>query len=66
LVNEPFKRLIGEKQLVAYKYDGFWIGMETFKDKQQLDDMNARGETPWEVWKVNQDFNAARQHACLA
>jgi glucose-1-phosphate cytidylyltransferase len=65
LVNEPFKRLIGEKQLVAYKYDGFWVGMETFKDKQRLDDMNARGETPWEVWKVNQDFNTARRHACL-
>jgi glucose-1-phosphate cytidylyltransferase len=25
--------------------------MDTFKEKQLLDDMYARGETPWEVWK---------------
>jgi glucose-1-phosphate cytidylyltransferase len=51
LVNEPFKRLIQREELVAYKYEGFWIGMETFKDKQRLDDMYICGETPWEVWK---------------
>ena len=25
--------------------------MDTFKDKQILDDMYARGVAPWEVWK---------------
>ena len=25
--------------------------MDTFKDKQQFDDMEARGETPWRVWR---------------
>jgi glucose-1-phosphate cytidylyltransferase len=52
LVEEPFQRLIREQQLVAYTYDGFWACMDTFKDKQQLDDMYARGEAPWEVWKA--------------
>lgn len=51
LVNEPFKRLIGEDELLGYKYEGFWVSMETFKDKQMLDDMTARGDRPWEVWK---------------
>jgi glucose-1-phosphate cytidylyltransferase len=51
LVEEPFQRLIDEKQLLAYKYHGFWACMDTFKDKQQLDDMYSRGEAPWEVWK---------------
>ena len=51
LVNEPFQRLIGEGQLITYKYEGFWISMDTFKDKQMLDEMYSRGETPWEVWK---------------
>jgi glucose-1-phosphate cytidylyltransferase len=51
LVVEPFQRLIHRNELVSYPYEGFWISMETFKDKQQLDDMYARGETPWEVWK---------------
>jgi len=53
LVEEPFRRLIRKDELVTYKYDGFWISMDTFKDKQMLDDMYARGEVPWEVWKAS-------------
>lgn len=51
LVNQPFQRLIGEQQLVGYKYNGFWAAMDTFKDKQRLDDMYSRGDSLWEVWK---------------
>lgn len=51
LVEEPFNRLIHENKLFAYKYDGFWTCMDTFKEKQQLDGMCARGETPWQVWR---------------
>ncbi|MCC7003263.1 MAG: glucose-1-phosphate cytidylyltransferase [Gemmatimonadaceae bacterium] len=51
LVLEPFERLIQAGKLAAYKYDGFWRGMDTFKDKQGLDDLFARGKAPWEVWK---------------
>jgi len=51
LVEEPFQRLIGVKQLIAYRYHGFWSCMDTFKDKQAFDDMDARGDTPWQVWK---------------
>src|SRR5262245_24865060 len=52
LVYEPFQRLIREEKLIAYKYDGFWACMDTFKEKQLLDDMYARGETPWQVWRT--------------
>jgi glucose-1-phosphate cytidylyltransferase len=51
LVQEPFQRLIAERQLIAYPYDGFWACMDTFKDRQLLEDMHSRGQTPWEVWK---------------
>lgn len=51
LVHEPFRRLIKEQQLVAYNYDGFWAAMDTFKDKQVLDEVYAQGIAPWEVWK---------------
>ena len=47
LVEEPFQRLIQDQQLVAYKYDGFWTCMDTFKEKERLEDMCARGEMPW-------------------
>jgi glucose-1-phosphate cytidylyltransferase len=51
LVYEPFKRLIEHDQLTTYKYDGFFLAMDTFKEKQTLDDLYASGKTPWEVWK---------------
>ena len=50
LVHQPFQRLIKEKKLTSYRYEGFWVSMDTFKDKQRLDDMYARGDTPWMVW----------------
>ena len=51
IVNEPFLRLIEQQKLLAYPYHGFWASMDTFKEKQALDDMYNSGETPWEVWK---------------
>ena len=50
LVQEPFQRLIAADQLMAYRHEGFWACMDTMKDKQQFDEMHARGERPWEVW----------------
>ena len=50
LVLQPFRRLIDERRLFALKYSGFWCCMDTFKDKQRLEDMVARRDTPWEVW----------------
>jgi len=51
LVEEPFRRLIEKRQLLAYKYEGFWAPLDTFKDKQRLDDLYMKGVAPWEVWK---------------
>ncbi len=50
LLHEPFQRLTKERNLLAYKYDGFWASMDTFKDKQMLDDLHSKGDAPWEVW----------------
>jgi len=51
LVYEPFKRLIAAGELMTYKYNGFFVSMDTFKEKQIIDDMYNNGEAPWEVWK---------------
>jgi len=51
LVNEPFQRLIQAGELVAYPHDGFWMAMDTFKDKQQFEQLVASGTTPWQVWR---------------
>jgi glucose-1-phosphate cytidylyltransferase len=47
LVLEPFARLIADNKLMAYKYDGFWRSMDTFRDWQTLEAMVERGDTPW-------------------
>lgn len=53
LVQEPFQRLAAAGKLLAYPYDGFWACMDTFKEKQLLEDLYTRGQVPWEVWKVS-------------
>ena len=53
LVDEPFHRLLREKQLLGYVYDGFWASMDTFKDRDQLERLYSSGNAPWEVWKSN-------------
>jgi len=51
LVYEPFRRLIQRGELIGYPYDGFWMTMDTFKDKQRLDELYAAGQAPWQVWE---------------
>ena len=55
LVHQPFQRLIEQKQLIAHPYDGFFASMDTFKDKQILDDLYNSGKAPWEVWKTDRE-----------
>jgi glucose-1-phosphate cytidylyltransferase len=51
LVQEPFQRLAAAGKLLAFPYDGFWACMDTFKDRQLLEDLYTQGRVPWEVWK---------------
>jgi glucose-1-phosphate cytidylyltransferase len=53
LVDEPFQRLIEAGQLITIKHDGFWACMDTFKERQQLEDLWSKGAAPWQVWLNN-------------
>jgi glucose-1-phosphate cytidylyltransferase len=61
LVEEPFHRLVQDGLLAAYRHDGFWLPMDTFKDKQLLEDMYSRGVAPWEVWKAHESAQVNRR-----
>jgi glucose-1-phosphate cytidylyltransferase len=50
LVRQPFQRLMEKQALLAYKCPGFWQCMDTFKDKQSLEELNQK-EAPWKVWQ---------------
>jgi glucose-1-phosphate cytidylyltransferase len=65
LVEEPFRRLIQDGQLAGYRHDGFWLPMDTFKDKQLLEDMYSRGVAPWEVWKNGSSSEPPRATATI-
>ena len=47
LVEETFARLIAERELIAYPYDGFFQAMDTIKDRQSLENLHESGEAPW-------------------
>lgn len=51
LVYEPFQRMIAERKVWSPRYEGFWQCMDTFKDKQILDELEGSGKAPWQVWK---------------
>lgn len=54
LVEQPFQRLIREKRLMSYQHTGFWACMDTFKERQDLEEVYARGSAPWELWRRGQ------------
>jgi glucose-1-phosphate cytidylyltransferase len=39
--------LAEERQLAAYRHNGFWQCMDTLRDKRQLEDLWQRGRAPW-------------------
>lgn len=47
---EPLEQLANEKQLVAYKHDGFWKAMDTLRDKMSLEELWQTNKAPWRVW----------------
>ncbi len=54
LIYEPFQRLIAEGKVWSQRHEGFWQCMDTFRDKQLLDEMEASGSPPWYLWKNKQ------------
>lgn len=47
---EPLMRLAREGQLMSYRHSGFWQAMDTLRDKNQLEELWAKGSPPWKVW----------------
>jgi glucose-1-phosphate cytidylyltransferase len=50
LEREPLQRLAAEGQLRAYRHEGFWDCMDTYKDAVMLNDLWSSGAPPWRVW----------------
>jgi glucose-1-phosphate cytidylyltransferase len=48
---QPLERLAAERQLSAYCHQGFWQGMDTLRDRTQLEELWISGRAPWKVWE---------------
>ena len=47
LEREPLEKAVKEEQLCAYKHEGFWHCMDTKRDKDNLEEIYAKGGAPW-------------------
>lgn len=47
----PLETLVKDKQINAYKHNGFWHCMDTKRDMDQLNDFWNSGKAPWKTWK---------------
>ncbi len=45
----PLETLAGERQLAAYRHDGFWQPMDALRDKIHLEELWGEG-APWKTW----------------
>jgi glucose-1-phosphate cytidylyltransferase len=51
LEREPLERLAREGQLMAYKHDGFFYAMDTYRDYKFLNELWDKGQTRWKKWE---------------
>src|SRR3989344_544274 len=47
----PLEKLSTEGQLCAYRHEGFWQPVDTFRDKITLENLWQGDNPPWKVWK---------------
>ena len=48
---EPLEAVAAKGELMSFEHKGFWQCMDTKPQKDELEEMIARNEAPWMVWK---------------
>ena len=51
LEREPLENSARDGQLAAYRHDGYWQCMDTYRDYLSLQDLWKKGNPPWKVWQ---------------
>ena len=46
----PMETLVAQEQLSAFHHSGFWLPMDTLRDKLQLEKLWSTGNAPWKIW----------------
>lgn len=48
---DALEQLSSEKQLAAYRHEGFWQCMDTLRDKRLLESLWQEKRAPWKTWE---------------
>ena len=48
--DSPMEKLTRTSNLAAYKHQGFWQPMDTFREKKILEKLWNSGKAPWQTW----------------
>ena len=48
---EPLNELVKDKEMLAWKHQGFWGCMDTLRDKNYLNELWETGAAPWKTWE---------------
>ena len=48
---EPLMTLAEDGQLMSYNHEGFWLPMDTLRDKNKLEELWQSGNAPWKLWE---------------
>ena len=48
---EPLMRLAQDGEIFTYKHHGFWMPMDTLRDKNKLNEMWRENKAEWKIWK---------------
>jgi glucose-1-phosphate cytidylyltransferase len=50
LEEEPLQRLAHEGEVMAYRHEGFFYAMDTYREYLHLNQLWESGNAPWKMW----------------
>jgi glucose-1-phosphate cytidylyltransferase len=50
LEQSPLQQIARDRQLSLYRHEGFWMGMDTYRDWTELNKLWDNGQAAWKIW----------------
>jgi len=47
----PLEKLAADGELMAYRHEGFFFAMDTYREYRYLNELWASGKAPWKIWQ---------------
>jgi glucose-1-phosphate cytidylyltransferase len=65
LENDSLERLTEEKQLMAFKHEGFFYSMDTYRDYVLLNNLWRKRRAPWAIWDKKHGGSSRKLHVSV-